>query len=676
MSENRDPPFRFRLFGDFRLVDDASGIDHTPRSRKACALLAHLAIAPDHRATRDRLIGLLWSDRGEDQARASLRQILTELRTQPFAPFLAMERREVRLADGGFTSDVDQILAFAASGDLPALAKLLSGISGTALDGLEGLDGCFDDWLFIERQRQQSRIVQDVLIAVERGTTANLLDVRRDILVSLQRIDTGDEHIARLGMALDQQAGDHAALHRRYRQLEAGLKRDLDAPVSADTQSLFRQLTTVGPVVAIDPSDPPASVQSTMPQRRVEPPILVVSPFALIGDGGDGALLAQVCHDDLQTALGSLRDLRLLSLQDPSRERLQAASASSIASYALDGAVRADGDGWRINLRLTGIDSGLLVWTRQLVVRQTDLLPAIDDLVARIAGAILPVVERDVGRILESVDHGAPAAYPLYFAARARLLSATSLADVREAASLLEQSIEHDPNLTNAYLHLARLYNTDFMQLMAGHDPAPLRARAFELCTRAVALEPGNGNVHSRLGWCYLRRGDARQAERKFATALELTPFHADGLNEIGFGLSHLGALGQARTLIARAFEYNPFPPDEYFSDLAVLLALAGEHDAAEAQFEISLNPSIHYLAVRAANLAMLGREQAARSAADELRKGFALIWQKPGAASDGEIVAVMMQFLPLLGESERGLFLEGLGKAGFGFDQRSTMAA
>jgi Tfp pilus assembly protein PilF len=296
--------------------------------------------------------------------------------------------------------------------------------------------------------------------------------------------------------------------------------------------------------------------------------------------------------------------------------------------------------------------------------------------VARIAGAILPVVERDVGRILESVDHGAPAAYPLYFAARARLLSATSLADVREAASLLEQSIEHDPNLTNAYLHLARLYNTDFMQLMAGHDPAPLRARAFELCTRAVALDPGNGNVHSRLGWCYLRRGDARQAERKFATALELTPFHADGLNEIGFGLSHLGALDQARTLIARAFEYNPFPPDEYFSDLAVLLALAGEHDAAEAQFEISLNPSIHYLAVRAANLAMLGREQAARAAADELRKGFGLIWQKSGAASDGEIVAVMMQFRPLLGDSERGLFLEGLGKAGFGFDQQSTVAA
>lgn len=62
--------FRFRLLGDFRLIDEADGRDHSPRSRKACALLAHLALEPDRRASRDRLVGLLWSDRGEVQARA------------------------------------------------------------------------------------------------------------------------------------------------------------------------------------------------------------------------------------------------------------------------------------------------------------------------------------------------------------------------------------------------------------------------------------------------------------------------------------------------------------------------------------------------------------------------------------------------------------------------------
>src|SRR3546814_13455633 len=65
------------------------------------------------------------------------------------------------------------------------------------------------------------------------------------------------------------------------------------------------------------------------------------------------------------------------------------------------------------------------------------------------------------------------------------------------------------PSIVNAHLHLARIYNTDFMLRLAGHDPAPLRARAFELSLRAAALEPANGHVHSTLAWCYLRRGAA-----------------------------------------------------------------------------------------------------------------------------------------------------------------------
>ncbi|QHD68551.1 trifolitoxin synthesis, TfuA [Sphingobium yanoikuyae] len=658
--------FRFRLLGDFRLIDEADGRDHSPRSRKACALLAHLALEPDRRASRDRLVGLLWSDRGEVQARASLRQALTDLRAHPAAPLIQIERRDLYLAEGGFSSDLGEILACAAANDLAGLARVLDGAGSAILDGLEGLDRSFDDWLMIERQRWRERIVQDVLHAVERNGQDDLLDLRRAILTQLQRLDTGDERIARLGMALDQKAGDHVALHRRYRQLETGLQRDLDARVSPDTERLLRELTTVGSVIAPAPRAAAAPSVATIPQANVEPPILVIAPFSLIGDGGpDGALLTSICHDDLQTALGGMRDLRILSVDAPSAERMKAAAPASIASYALDGSVRADGDGWRINLRMTRIDSGFLVWTRQLTVRQGELLAAIDDLVARIAGAILPVVERDVGKLMEGRVPSGSDAYPLYFTARAKILAAASLAEVQEGADLLERAILLEPRLTNAYLQLARLYNTDFMQLMAGHDAAPLRARAFDLCTRAVALEPTHGGVQSRLAWCYLRRGDMKQAMQGFMTALDLTPFHADGINEIGFGLVHLGEMKKAQRLIARAFELNPFPSDEYFSDLAVLYALSGEHEAAETQFEIGRNRSIHYLAVRGANLGMLGGAKQAAPVIEELRQRFASLWQGDAPARDADLVDTMIQFLPLQGPAERSLFLTGLEQAG-----------
>ncbi|MBA3812086.1 MAG: hypothetical protein H0X27_10695, partial [Caulobacteraceae bacterium] len=71
---------RLRLMGGFRLAG-AEGQAIAVASRRARGVLAYLALAAEGAASRERLRGLLWSDRGEAQARASLRQCLLELRT-------------------------------------------------------------------------------------------------------------------------------------------------------------------------------------------------------------------------------------------------------------------------------------------------------------------------------------------------------------------------------------------------------------------------------------------------------------------------------------------------------------------------------------------------------------------------------------------------------------------
>ena len=128
-----------------------------------------------------------------------------------------------------------------------------------------------------------------------------------------------------------------------------------------------------------------------------------------MGAGEEETLLAQICHDDLQTALGGFRDLRVLSVAEvghrPARCRLR----------RLDRELRA----FRLGARERGLShqpapdrdrERAAGWTRQLSVGQTNLGAAIDDLVARIAGAILPVVERDVSRVLEEAHDTDPAA--------------------------------------------------------------------------------------------------------------------------------------------------------------------------------------------------------------------------------------------------------------------------
>ena len=68
-----------KLFGAFE-IHDGSGAPLGPLGRKSQALLAILALSPGVTQPRNRLCALLWSDRGESQARSSLRQVLAELR--------------------------------------------------------------------------------------------------------------------------------------------------------------------------------------------------------------------------------------------------------------------------------------------------------------------------------------------------------------------------------------------------------------------------------------------------------------------------------------------------------------------------------------------------------------------------------------------------------------------
>src|SRR3984885_13802857 len=51
------------------------------RTQKANAVLSYLALTETKQESRERLVGLLWSRSDEEKARASLRQVVRELRS-------------------------------------------------------------------------------------------------------------------------------------------------------------------------------------------------------------------------------------------------------------------------------------------------------------------------------------------------------------------------------------------------------------------------------------------------------------------------------------------------------------------------------------------------------------------------------------------------------------------
>ncbi|ESX86265.1 hypothetical protein [Mesorhizobium sp. LNJC403B00] len=68
-----------RAMGRFALLD-GDGVDYSPRSLKARGVIALLALSPGFSRSRTWLQEKLWSDRGHEQAAASLRQALRDIR--------------------------------------------------------------------------------------------------------------------------------------------------------------------------------------------------------------------------------------------------------------------------------------------------------------------------------------------------------------------------------------------------------------------------------------------------------------------------------------------------------------------------------------------------------------------------------------------------------------------
>jgi DNA-binding SARP family transcriptional activator len=144
--EDVGPLLRLRVFGAMEAWS-WSGENVLPRGRKAQAILAYLAMCDDSTVPRRRLIKLLWSKRWDEQARASLRQSLMELRRYISAidpELLSIEKDRVSLQ--GAKVWVDGIGARSQVSDrMPALQA--SQQADRFLESLRGLDVAFDQWI-------------------------------------------------------------------------------------------------------------------------------------------------------------------------------------------------------------------------------------------------------------------------------------------------------------------------------------------------------------------------------------------------------------------------------------------------------------------------------------------------------------------------------------------------
>ena len=238
------------LLGDFRL-HTTNDEDVAIRGKKNAALLASILLDPAKRIKRGDAQALLWSQRSPGQAKASLRQSLSELREQ-LGSFSNVElitnRLEISLALNAIELDVEEIVGVAASDNIKDKIRFADHCEGEFLKGLKILDPAFEDWVY-SRRLHYSDIYQGIL-----QDLLNELDPRDDaqemkhVAYKLLESDICSEvaHMGLMRCHFHEEGGKAKAI-RQYRLCCDLLQKEIDTTPSQELRDLYERIRTTEP---------------------------------------------------------------------------------------------------------------------------------------------------------------------------------------------------------------------------------------------------------------------------------------------------------------------------------------------------------------------------------------------------------------------------------------------
>lgn len=543
---------RLRLLGAFRLAaPDGQGV--AIASRRARALLAVLAFAPEQTATRERLAGLLWSDRGDAQARASLRQCLADLKTclAPAAlDILDIAREHISLRLDAVDCDVTALESALTDGDLEAAIEALdSAANARLLDDLE-LPGLYRDWLDQTRSRLEQSIAAGVLNQLERLEAERDWAKARTLAEAYLRRDPLEENIVAAAIRADIATGATSAAHRRFRGLQLALAKELGTEPGAVVREALAGLGADPAPDRVELAAPaPVPPPQASPQR-----LLAVLAFDNLSADREMDYFSDGISEEILQTLSRTSDLKVMarssSFQFRGREKVTANVAARLrATHLLDGSVRRHGERVRITAALIECATETTLWSGRFDRDLSDVFALQDEIAAAVAeGLNLVFAPKAAAPRVDSQAHD------LYLRARA-LAGAPPNAET--CVSLLEDAVSLAPDFAAAWASLA-MARAIVARWNATPDAFPVqRDRAVEAARRAMALDPSAGLPLVALSLLE-PRGRFASHEALLDRAIAASPADPEILKQAADFASSVGRTAESYQLLLRAHEIDP----------------------------------------------------------------------------------------------------------------------
>lgn len=607
---------KLTMLGGFSLIS-GDGSNIALPTRKDRLLLCYLGLNAGQAQSREKLYGLLWADRGEAQARGSLRQSLAALRDAFHAAGLdplKSDRDTVTMVESGIAIDALDFARFAA--DPASLDKAMSLYRGELLAGIEPPTPEFELWVRPGRQRLEDLVAK----VVEQAATSEFPEATANGALELGRQLIGRdrlrEPIYRALMRILARRRERAEAMKIYANCRDALMEELGVAPDLETEQLYRDILTDRQAAPVALAPMPGGASET-----AERPSLAVVPFSNIS--GDPALnpLCEGLAEDIITGLGRFRLLFVID-RNSSLAVAQLTTDTAEIGKRLDvnlvvqGSLQRIGDRIRITVRLVNAAARTQLWGDTFDCAADDV-PGIPEKVSK---AIITTLHSRIENSLLEQSRRKPALAAYECVLRGiKHVRGYGTDDNRRAAELFQQAMELDPDYA-----LARAYRGFVDLVINGYDLTPnnILENSRVMVQEAVDMEPDNARCHWLLGVVYYCLGNVAAEQQQYVQALALNPYDANTLATYGATLVMLGHVEDGIGHFREAMRINPYHPEWYWTSLGRVLYVARRYSDAIEAYSRKTSPQVWVLSRLAACYGQLGRmDEAAQTVAEILRR-------------------------------------------------------
>ncbi|MGI9307934.1 MAG: BTAD domain-containing putative transcriptional regulator [Gammaproteobacteria bacterium] len=388
--------WRVKLLGEFSLLAPDGQKVNLP-GRRHQALMAYVLLAKGKIVNREKVLGLLWGSRSNEQARASLRGVLSEIRRTLLnisEPFIGADRTNIYIDEHLVELDVDQLVNATRSSSIDTLAKAFGLYGGELLESINLNEQQFEDWKQVEQQNLQATYRK---VLARYLHILNLEDKDEElerVAHQLLELDGADEDAHRALMNLYFNQGKTSLALRQFDSCKERLKTQYNSDVSDETLSLLSFIKSPSedpqqriPSGKLGESEQSRKLVDTMPEIA-----LAILPIVVTQSEQIGQEFGELISEEIIGAAAKFKWFRVIPSSETFRQKLKSLSAVEIArktgaKYVMFGRIRKIRDEHTLSVGLVDCVNNRTFWSERFVLPPEALIYP-EDIVDRVVGQL------------------------------------------------------------------------------------------------------------------------------------------------------------------------------------------------------------------------------------------------------------------------------------------------